>query len=55
MVVSLCKPPGAISFTGNAAQNWQEFKEQLTWFLTGTESTDKPDGAISFTGNAAQN
>ena len=43
MAVSLCKPPDAISFTGNAARNWQEFEEQLTWFLAGTESTDKPD------------
>ena len=43
MAVSLCKPPDAISFTGNVARNWQEFEEQLTWFLAGTESTDKSD------------
>ena len=43
MAVSLCKPPDAISFTGNAARNWQEFQEQLTWFLAGTESADKAD------------
>ena len=43
MAVSVCKPPDAISFSRNAARNWQEFEKQLTWFLAGTESTDKPD------------
>ena len=43
MAVSLCKPPDPVSFTGNAARNWQEFEEQLTWFLAGTESSDKFD------------
>ena len=31
--------------TGNNSWNWREFKEQLQWFLAGTESTDKPDAA----------
>ena len=37
----LCKPPEPLSFTGNVAQNWREFVEQLQWFLEGIESTDK--------------
>ena len=41
MAVSLCTNP--ISFTGNAVRNWQEYEEQLTFFLAGTESTDKSD------------
>ena len=41
----LCKPPELLSFTGNVAQNWREFSEQLQWFLQGTESTDK-DGKV---------
>ena len=36
----LCKPPEPLSFTGNVVQNWQEFVEQLQWYLEGTESTD---------------
>ena len=44
MAVSLCKPPDTVSFSsGNAARNWQEFVEQLHWFLAGTESNDKAD------------
>ena len=39
----LCKPPEPLSFTGNVAQNWREFAEQLQWFLAGTESTEKGD------------
>ena len=41
MALSICKPPEPLSFTGNAACNWQEFKEQLTWFLAGTELSEK--------------
>ena len=41
MALSICKPPEPLSFTGNAAHNWQEFEEQLTWFLAGTESSEK--------------
>ena len=42
MAVSLCKPPDPVSFSsGNAARNWQDFVEQLQWFLAGTESNDK--------------
>ena len=43
MSTSLCKPPEPICFTGNMAQNWQEFTEQLHWFLAGTESIEKSD------------
>ena len=43
MSASLCKPPKRICFTANMAQNWQEFAEQLHWFLAGTESSDKSD------------
>ena len=43
MPLSLCKPPEPVSFTGNFAHNWQEFEEQLTWFLAGTESSEKSD------------
>ena len=39
----LCKPPDPLSFTGNVAQNWRDFIEQLQWFLEGTESTEKGD------------
>ena len=35
------KPPDPISFTRNAARNWQEFEEHLTWFLAGTKSSEK--------------
>ena len=44
MAVSLCKPPDPVSFSsGNAARNWQDFVEQLQWFLAGTESNSKSD------------
>ena len=43
MTMNLCKPPNLLRLTGNNAKNWREFKEQLQWFLAGTESTDKPD------------
>ena len=39
----LCKPPEPLSFMGNVVQNWQEFSEQLQWFLEGTESAEKGD------------
>ena len=41
--MNICKPPEPLSFTGNNAKNWQDFKEQLQWFLAGTESTEKSD------------
>ena len=39
----LYKLPEPLSFTGNVAQNWRDFAEQLDlqWFLEGTESTEK--------------
>ena len=40
---NLCKLPNALSFTGNTAQNWRDFKEQLMWYLAGTEATEKSD------------
>jgi len=40
---TICKPPNKLSFVGNTAQNWQEFEEQLRWFLAGTESAEKSD------------
>ena len=43
MSASLCKPPEPIWFTDNMARNWQEFEEQLHWFLAGTESSVKSD------------
>ena len=45
MATNLCKPPEPLRLTGNNSRNWREFKEQLQWFLAGTESTDKPDAA----------
>ena len=45
MTSNLCKPPKPLRLTGNNSWNWREFKEQLQWFLAGTESTDKPDTA----------
>ena len=45
MTSNLCKPPEPLQLTGNNSRNWQEFKEQLQWFLAGNESTDKPDVA----------
>ena len=42
-MASICKPPEALSFNGNVAQNWKEFEEQLIWFLEGTESSEKSD------------
>lgn len=44
-MASLCKPPNPLSFTGNIAQNWREFEEQLKWYLAGTETDKKPDFA----------
>ena len=41
--MNLCKPPDPLCLTGNNAKNWREFKEQLQWFLAGTESSDKSD------------
>lgn len=42
--MNLCKPPEPLCLTGNNnAKNWREFKEQLQWFLAGTESSDKSD------------
>jgi len=41
--MNLCKPPEPLCLTGNNAKNWHEFKEQLQWFLAGTESSDKSD------------
>ena len=43
MALSLSKPPEPISFTGNVTCNWQEFEEQLTWFLAGMELSEKWD------------
>lgn len=43
--MNLCKPPEPLRLTGNNARNWHKFKEQLQWFLEGTESTKKFDGA----------
>ena len=43
MSANLCKPLEPMCFTGNVAQNWQEFSEQLHWFLAGTEVSDKSD------------
>ena len=43
--MNLCKPPEPLRLTGNNDKNWREFKEQLQWFLEGTESTEKSDGA----------
>ena len=42
-MATICKPPDKLSFVGNTAQNWQEFEEQLRWFLAGTESAEKSD------------
>ena len=43
MSTNLCRPPEPICFTGNVAHHWQEFSEQLHWFLAGTESLEKSD------------
>ena len=42
-MVSQCKPPNPLSFTGNVAQNWRDFEEQLKWYLTVTEASEKSD------------
>ena len=42
-MASICKPPEALSFNGNVAQNWKEFEVQLIWFLEGMESSEKSD------------
>ena len=41
--MNVCKPQEPLRLTGNNVNNWHKFKEQLEWFLTGTESTDKAD------------
>ena len=41
--MNLCKPPDPVLFTGNIAQNWKDFEEQLHWFLAGTEAASKSD------------
>ena len=43
--MNLCKPPDPLRLSGNNDKNWREFKEQLVWFLEGTESTGKSVGA----------
>ena len=43
--MNLCKPSDPLRLSGNNDKNWCEFKEQLVWFLEGTESTGKSDGA----------
>ena len=43
MTMNLCKPPEPLRLTDNNVSNWRKFKEQLEWFLAGTESTDKAD------------
>ena len=55
----LCKPPESLSFTGNVTHNWQDFVEQLQWFLEGTESTEKGDNVkigimLSYAGKEAR-
>ena len=42
-MASLCKLPNLLSLTGNIAQNWREFEEQLKWYLAGKEADKKPD------------
>ena len=41
--MNICKPPEPLYLSGNNAKNWREFKEQLQWFLAGTESNEKSD------------
>ena len=41
--MNICKPPDPLCLSGNNAKNWHEFKEQLQWFLAGTESGEKSD------------
>jgi len=43
MAGSLCKPPDPVSFDRNATRNWQEFEEQLKWFIEGSECDEKSD------------
>ena len=45
MTTNLCKPPESLRLTRNNSRNWHDFKEQLQWFLVGTESTEKSDAA----------
>ena len=40
MALGVCKLLKPLSFMGNPVRNWQEFKEQLTWFIPGTESSE---------------
>ena len=40
MALGVCKLLKPLSFMGNPVCNWQEFKEQLTWFIPGTESSE---------------
>ena len=40
-MANLCKPLNALSFTGNMAKTWRDFKEQLTWYFTGTGASKK--------------
>ena len=42
--MNLCKPLDPLRLTGNNDRNWREFKEQLQWYLEGTESTWKSNG-----------
>jgi len=41
--MNICKPSDPLSFTGNVAKKWRDFKDQLQWFLASTESTEKGD------------
>ena len=57
--MNLYKSPELLRLTGNNVTNWCKFKEQLQWFLGGTESTEKSDGTkvgimLSHTGKDAR-
>ena len=57
--MNICKPPNPVSFTGNIAQNWKDFEEQLHWFLGSTEAASKSDETkigimLSHTGKEAR-
>ena len=42
-MASLCKPLNPLFFTGNTAQNWRDFEEQLKWYLAGMEASERSD------------
>ena len=41
--MDIVKPPSHLNFDGDIAQNWEEWIQQMTLFITAKELDEKPD------------